>query len=231
MGRVENDGDAGRILKESPAGDYDLSYDYWISQHPISVAQFRAFIEAEKIEYKYPYYLREPDNTAMVTMTQPEAVQFCEWLTKLWQSEGIISDQWRVTLPNEPEWEKAARGGYQILKTPVIHSAKGVAFEVAGMTELLQDNENPLRVYACGDSMTNEQVNYGRNLDKITALGVYPTGVSSYGCNDMSGNVWEWTRSERSDYPFPDIGTNAWGEQEAKELSGCVLRGGAFYVN
>jgi formylglycine-generating enzyme required for sulfatase activity len=228
MGRVEKDGDAQQGLNESPAGDYDLSYGYWISQHPVSVAQFRAFIEAEKIEYKHPYHLREPDNTAMVTITLPEAVQFCEWLTKRWQSEGIISDQWRVTLPNEPEWEKAARGGYQVLNMPVMHSAKGGAFEVMDVTGRLQDNENPLRVYACGDTMTDEQVNYGRYIDKVTAMGVYPAGVSPYGCYDISGNVWEWTRSERSDYPFPEVGTNAWTEQETKEVTNYIMRGGSF---
>ena len=227
MGRVENDIDAPKGLKELPAGNYDLSYDYWISQHPVSVAQFRAFIEAEEIDYTLPYYIREPDNTPMVTMTQPEAIQFCEWLTKRWQSKGMLPNNWRVTLPNEPEWEKAARGG-EVLAMPLIRSAKDDAFDVSEITGSLQSNEAPLRIYACGDEATDEQANYGRNIDSVSAMGVYPAGASPYGCHDLTGNVWEWTRSEKSEYPFPEVGTKAWEDQEAKKLSACMLRGGAF---
>ena len=228
MGRVKNDGDAPEGLKESPAGNYDLNYDYWISQHTVSVAQFRAFVEAEKIDYAHPSYLRLPDNTPMVTMTQPEAILFCDWLTKRWQSSGVLSKQWRVTLPNEPEWEKAARGGEQVLVTPVIHAAKDNSFEVLALNATMKSNDAPLRVYACGDDITGEYVNYNGDIGSVTSMGVYPAGASPYGCHDMSGNILEWTRSEKSEYPHPKADTQAWEEQEAKEISACVLRGGAF---
>ena len=228
MGRVENDGDAPEALKESPAGNYDLSYDYWISQHPVSVAQFRAFVEAEKIDFEHPSLLERSENTPMVAITQPEAILFCDWLTQRWQSSGMLSEHWRVTLPNEPEWEKAARGGEQVLVTPVIHAAKDNAFEVSEPIVTMQSNDNPLRVYACGDDITAEHVNFNDDIGSVSAMGVYPLGVSPYGCHDLSGNVWEWTRSEKVEYPFPEVGSKAWEEQEAKELSACVLRGGAF---
>ncbi len=56
-------------------------------------------------------------------------------------------------------------------------------------------------------------------------MGQYsPGGDSPYGCEDMAGNVWEWTRSVYKDYPFdPEDG------REDPEASGRrVLRGGAF---
>ena len=231
MGRVEKDENTIRYLEELPAGLYDLSYDYWIGQFPVTVAQFRTFVEAEGIDYGFQAYLRQPDNTPMVTISQLEAVRFCDWLTKRWREDGSLSEYWRVTLPNEPEWEKAARGGDKVPSVPLIRSSKENAFDFSTNTSMMQINEAPLRVYACGDEVNEECANYAGNIGRVTANGIYPSGASPYGCHDMTGNVWEWTRSEQSEYPFPEVGTKAWKDQEAKELITCVLRGCAFYFD
>jgi formylglycine-generating enzyme required for sulfatase activity len=92
----------------------------------------------------------------------------------------------------------------------------------------MQANENPYRVYACGDEISDEQVNFDENIGSVSASGVYPLGASPYGCHDLNGSVWEWTRTQRNEYPYPAVGTQAWNDLEAQELSDCVLRGGAF---
>ncbi len=62
-------------------------------------------------------------------------------------------------------------------------------------------------------------------------LGFFPLGVSPYGCHDLAGNVWEWTRSESADYPYPAVGTEACAQREGGDAAVCVLRGGAFGNN
>jgi formylglycine-generating enzyme required for sulfatase activity len=52
-------------------------------------------------------------------------------------------------------------------------------------------------------------------------------GASPYGVEDLSGNVWEWTRNLYRGYPYdPGDGRE---DLEAGRTVHRVLRGGAFY--
>ena len=54
----------------------------------------------------------------------------------------------------------------------------------------------------------------------------YPKGVSHYGCQEMIGNVWEWTSSEFAGYPGFESGFDEYND---KWFTGQkVLRGGSF---
>ena len=54
-----------------------------------------------------------------------------------------------------------------------------------------------------------------------------PMGASPYGCLDMAGNVWEWTRTIYKSYPYrADDGRE---NLESAEDVQRALRGGAFY--
>jgi len=68
-------------------------------------------------------------------------------------------------------------------------------------------------------------------------VGIFPGGQTPYGCLDMSGNVWEWTRSlwgEEWDKPTFKYPYDSKDGRENIDAPGGVLRvlrGGAFYLN
>ena len=202
---------------EMPQHEVNLP-TYYISRYPVTVAQFGAFVEESGYEPQSKDGLKGIDNHPVVNVTWYDAIAYCKWLNDMlwtWDStpeplgkllrEGkIIGNPWRITLPSEAEWEKAARG-------------------------------NDGRIYPWGDKPDTNRTNYSKTrIGATSTVGCFPEGASPYGCLDMTGNVWEWTRSlwgkdfEIADFKYPyDIKD---GREDSKGGNDVprVLRGGAF---
>jgi formylglycine-generating enzyme required for sulfatase activity len=198
--------------------------DYFIARYPVTAAQFKAFVEASKHKPANEASLQGVPNHPVRYVTWFDALAYCNWLNEklkeiapaqkpeneteevFWQ--GIGSGKLIVTLPSEAEWEKAARGGLALTPNP---SPTG---------------RGESRLFPWGDAITPDHANYGdTNLNTTSAVGAFPQGESSYGLQDMSGNVWEWTRSIYDKYPY-EISEKRENLEDKK--SHRVLRGGAF---
>jgi formylglycine-generating enzyme required for sulfatase activity len=170
---------------------------YWIGRYPVTVAQFRAFVEASGHKPQDPDSLKGPGDHPVLWVPWYDALAFCRWLS---ERVGIP-----VTLPSEAEWEKAARG-------------------------------TDGRVYPWGDEPPDGgRCNFGGNVGSTTPVGRYsPRGDSPYGCADMAGNVWEWTRSlwgeglAKPNFKYPYDPEDGRENLETGRDARRVLRGGAF---
>ncbi|MDT3778281.1 SUMF1/EgtB/PvdO family nonheme iron enzyme [Nitrospira sp. MA-1] len=220
----------------------EIPYDYYISRYPVTQAQFQAFVEdggyqeealwleaiaagiweAGKVQGRngpknYGGFF-DLLNHPVVGVTWYEALAYCRWLTQklrawddtpepvktLLSTGGETGKPWAIVLPNEPEWEKAARG------------------------------EQDDRMYPWGNKADPNRANYRETyLNATTGVGCFPQGISPYGLEDMSGNVWEWTRSLFMMEPYPSD-QKIWSTREdltAERNQSRVLCGGSWNNN
>jgi formylglycine-generating enzyme required for sulfatase activity len=167
-----------------------------IGRYPVTNAQYRRFIETTGRRWNSKIgVVVERSNCPAAEITWHDALSFCEWLTEEWRKQGKIAADEIVRLPSEAEWEKAARG-------------------------------TDGRIYPWGKDWDKDKCNTSESgLGKTSAVGMYPIGVSPYGCLDISGNVWEWTSSQDRGYPYlPDDGRE---NLEGGDKALRVLRGGS----
>jgi serine/threonine-protein kinase len=183
---------------ERPKHTLDL-LEFYIGKHLVTNAQYTIFVEAT--DHTAPDHWKNGnippgrEDHPVVYVSWHDAMAFCQWLSRETGKD--------FTLPSEAEWEKAARG-------PVPSEVEGT------------DG----RIYPWGNVQPRRDLcNFGSNVGDTTPVRKYsPQGDSFYGCADMAGNVWEWTRSLKRAYPYDPE-----DEREDLGLDGFrVLRGGAF---
>jgi formylglycine-generating enzyme required for sulfatase activity len=238
--------------------------DYWISRYPITIAQFQEFIqdggykqakywlEAKRtdewrdgfiIKHFDPKPQRKPfifggseksPTEPVVHVSWYEALAFTQWLTERWQEAGYLQEGWKVHLPSEAEWEKAARGGEKIISQPTMKTViMGIMYpNVEIATEV---NPFPSRLYPWGNEFCPDNANTRQtSINAICVVGCFLEGFSPYGVMEMGGNVWEWTRSlwgadwESPSFKYPYRHFLIREKTEESSDVRRVLRGGAF---
>jgi formylglycine-generating enzyme required for sulfatase activity len=171
---------------------------FYIGRYEVTVAQFRTFVRETGFEVD-PQALQDPANHPVSSVSWPDALAYCRWLDGVLRQSSetpadlsrLLDAGWRVTLPTEAQWEKAARG------------ADG-------------------RRYPWGDAVALNRANYGGS--GTVPVGSYTCPECPFALSDMSGNVWEWTRSPYQPYPFTESDdTDALGDDAL-----WVMRGGSF---
>ena len=192
---------------EKPQHRIDLP-TYYIARYPVTVAQFRAFVDDQGYKPQDPDCLNDLPTRPVRWVTWYDAMEYCHWLTgKLAEWEltpqplvMLIRQGWQVSLPSETEWEKAARG---------------------------EDG----RIFPWGNPFDENKANtYEVGIGDTSAVGCFPGGASPYGVVDLSGNVWEWTHSSNGNYPYPTAQEEIQERESLKAIGehGAELRGGSF---
>lgn len=134
--------------------DKDIVYvkEFYVDKHPISNIQYQKFFE--ETNHSKPAFFNDKrfnnPNQPVVGVGWEDAIAYANWSGK--------------RLPEEKEWEKAARG-------------------VDGR-EYPWGNFKPDKNLAIFDL----DIVSGTTADIET----HPSGASPYGCHDMSGSIWEW---------------------------------------
>jgi formylglycine-generating enzyme required for sulfatase activity len=212
---------------EVPAGEFimgegkqqhtlNLPYSYKAAKYPITNAQYELFVEdkgyttqrywtaagwewkGKRMGPRQPW--GEPfnlPNHPVVGVSWYESVAYCRWLTEVLRDCGELAEGWLIRLPTEAEWEKAARG-------------------------------TDGRTYPWGEGFDVEKANGKETeVESTNAVGIFPDGVSPYGCHDMAGNVWEWCATQ-SGKPYPYKIEDEWTEDYLVGGDYKILRGGSW---
>jgi formylglycine-generating enzyme required for sulfatase activity len=173
-----------------------------------------------------------PPNHPVVDVNWYEALAFCRWLeSRLRLPEGL-----RLTLPSEEEWEKAARGGEQLLAEPVVRAPASSLAPPDDPNRARNDMQE--RLYPWGNEFHPGRANCRETqIEATSAAGCFPQGVSPCGAYDMSGNVWEWTRSlwgkdyRKAQFRYPYGAVDGREHLDAPVEILRVLRGGSWFAS
>jgi formylglycine-generating enzyme required for sulfatase activity len=187
-GRPATEGEGNE--DEGPAHKVEVE-TFYMDLYETTNAHYQEFIKATgastPLLWRRGSYPAGKPNHPVVYVSWHEADAFCRWKGK--------------RLPNEAEWEKAARG------TDQRHFPWGIQFDANKANTPQHSLSKGIAVSKGG----------------TTPVGSFEEGKSPYGLYDMAGNVYEWTSSWYLPYPGNGVNNIHYGRRNK------VLRGGSWY--
>ncbi|MCB0034448.1 MAG: SUMF1/EgtB/PvdO family nonheme iron enzyme, partial [Anaerolineales bacterium] len=212
-----------------------IPYAYWLGRYPITQKQFNEFIRDRGYQterfwpevternqwqdgpilnrsqqpHQQPKRYQEPfnlDHYPVVGLTWFESLAYSRWLTEKAHQYRWLPENWQISLASEQEWVKAARGGLNIPKEPLIEPLNKLS-HISPTVEVML-NPEPTRVYPWGNQTQPHLANHNAtNLRETNTVGCFIDGRSPYGCEELCGNVWEWLRDQARGVRFTKGGS------------------------
>jgi formylglycine-generating enzyme required for sulfatase activity len=171
---------------------------YFISRFETTVAQYSAYL-VDTDQLSQALNLNSAGNFPVAGVTWAETLRYARWLEeKLRQSTTT------------PEQIKKFLGSGAHVTLP----------SEAQWEKAARGTEN--KVFPWGSRVRTDVANFNNNRPLV--VGALSCPSCSYGLSDMSGNLWELTRSPLQDYPYNP-------EDDGEDLSSeviWVMRGGSY---
>lgn len=189
--------DVERWSAAQPQGAVDVP-PFLIGRTEVTVAQFAAFVEATGHEVD-PQALAGPQLHAVSFVSWPDALAYCRWLQELLRESPATPLEVRSRLAEG--WGVTLPSEAQWEK-----AARGGGG----------------RIFPWGNELRRDRANFATGRPAPVEEVACPE--CAHGLSDMSGNVWEWTRSPWQPYPYDEA-------DDREGLDGeplWVMRGGSF---
>ncbi|WP_129627210.1 SUMF1/EgtB/PvdO family nonheme iron enzyme [Candidatus Oscillochloris fontis] len=188
-----------------------------LARYPVTNAQYKLFMDKDGYNPEQPWWeigrdwlkqqgYRQPrfwDDPRFGIARPNHPVVGVSWYEATafcaWLTQHL-KDGYVYCLPSEAEWEFAARGRER-------------------------------RMYAWGNEEPDaERANFDGIYNGTTAVGCFPAGATpDTGLLDMTGTVWEWTRSAYRNYPLTsETDTESLYTKHNSSNRTFVLRGGSW---